>query len=405
LKKQKVTTTITTIFMMAAISATILTAAIIHQPALAQITGIAPTPPPTNEPNVIIDRPTAARLAAEDPYFATFEQVLDSCMDLIFGNATITPAQCQTTMQQGADRWCGLEFYDQLKCNYASEMTRQFNRINNLLGGFGLDQVPNLFSPTSLIITPEETPPATPGSPATQYIDEENGFRFQLPAGWIAEEPAEELSDDTLNLVGEIERPRVTICPEQSAQPVIGGGSDCLQSQTVADGSYTIGVTQLDFDLDAAAEFRAIIGRGAPITTSDLLAYELEQARGADVGSPLANVNIQVISQRDRTANLVDADTGEIISPPGAVQIKEVQYTYRGYVAEANNQAIPDEIRTRLFAVYNNPDGNEDTDDVRAFIVWVGVPSEGETVQNSPPGEALQRPAVRQVFDSFEIVP
>jgi hypothetical protein len=38
------------------------------------------------------------------------------------GNATITPAQCSATMQHGADRWCGLEFYDQLKCQCASEM-------------------------------------------------------------------------------------------------------------------------------------------------------------------------------------------------------------------------------------------------------------------------------------------
>jgi hypothetical protein len=31
--------------------------------------------PPTDEPQVIIDRPTAAQLAAEDPYFTRFERV------------------------------------------------------------------------------------------------------------------------------------------------------------------------------------------------------------------------------------------------------------------------------------------------------------------------------------------
>jgi hypothetical protein len=86
-------------------------------------------------------------LAAEDPVFARFEQVLDSCSDLPFGNATITPAQCQSSLQQGADRWCGIEFYDQLKCQYASEMVKHFNRINNILGGLGLDTVPPLLSP------------------------------------------------------------------------------------------------------------------------------------------------------------------------------------------------------------------------------------------------------------------
>lgn len=95
-----------------------------------------------------------------------------------------------------------------------------------------------------------------------------------------------------------------------------------------------------------------------------MLAFELEQARGAPIGDPFANTNIRVISETDRTTNLVDAETDEVIA--NDVQVKEVQYTYRSYVAEANNLPVPDEIRTRLFAVYNNPEGNEDTSDVRA---------------------------------------
>lgn len=372
-------------------------------PAIAQFTTTTTPPPPTttaDEPKVVIDRPTtAARLAAEDLYFARFEQVFDSCMDLPFGSATTTPAQCQSSLQQGADRWCGIEFYDALKCKYASELVRQFSPINNLLRAFGLDQVPNIFDlllPTSL-----QQAPATP----EYYTDTENGFRFQIPAGWTAEESAIELSDDALNLIGDIRHARVTICPELSAaQPIIGGGSDCVQSSTIASGTYTIAVAQYDFDLDAAAAYRRdVIDQGGTITTDDLLAFELEDARGAEIGSPLANVKIQIINETDRTTNLVDAETGEVISSD--VQVKEVQYTYRSYVSEANNLSVPDEIRTRLFAVYNNPEGNEeDVNDVRAFVIAVGVPSEGETVQDSPPGEALQRPPVRQVFDSFELL-
>jgi len=245
----------------------------------------------------------------------------------------------------------------------------------------------------------EEAPTTTAGE---YYTDAENGFRFQLPAGWVAEEPSEEFSDDVLNLVGEIKHARVTICPEQSAQPVIGGGSDCLQDATVGSGLFTMGVGQYDFDLDAAAAFRDVIAGGGSITTDDLLAFELQQARAPEslIGTAFENTDIRVINETDRTTNLVDADTGEVISSD-AVQVKEVQYTYRSYVSEANNLPVPDEIRTRLFAVYNNP---EDADDVRAFAIFVGIPSEGETVQDSPPGETLQRPPVRQVFDSFELV-
>ena len=152
----------------------------------------------------------------------------------------------------------------------------------------------------------------------------------------------------------------------------------------------------------AAVAYRAVIDASGTITTDDLLAFELEQARGAPIGDPFANTNIQVISETDRTTNLVDAETDEVID--NDVHVKEVQYTYRSYVSEANNLPVPDEIRTRLFAVYNNPEGNEDTNDVRAYMISVGIPSEGETVQDSPPGETLRRPPVRTVFDSFELI-
>jgi hypothetical protein len=69
-----------------------------------------PSSPSTSE--VIIDRPTAARLAAEDPYFTRFEQILENCNNLVFGTAPIMLEQYVTSIQAGADRWCGFEFYD-----------------------------------------------------------------------------------------------------------------------------------------------------------------------------------------------------------------------------------------------------------------------------------------------------
>ena len=169
--------------------------------------------------------------------------------------------------------------------------------------------------------------------------------------------------------------------------------SEASSSCAIANGTTTP---------PAAVAYRAVIDASGTITTDDLLAFELEQARGAPIGDPFANTNIQVISETDRTTNLVDAETDEVIA--NDVQVKEVQYTYQSYVSEANNLPVPDEIRTRLFAVYNNPEGNEDTNDVRAYMISVGIPSEGETVQDSPPGETLRRPPVRTVFDSFELI-
>lgn len=97
---------------------------------------------------------------------------------------------------------------------------------------------------TTMTTATAQTTTTIPLTPAVEpYIDEENGFRFQLPNGWATEEVPQEFSSDTvLNLIGEIVRPRVIICPEISAQPVIGGRSDCVQSSTVASGKYTMGI-------------------------------------------------------------------------------------------------------------------------------------------------------------------
>jgi hypothetical protein len=96
------------------------------------------------DPAVIIDRPTAARLAAEDPYFARFEQVLNMCMEgVLSGAVTMTATQCASSMQQGADRWCGLEFFDALKCEYATNMVTQFNKMAGILSSFGMEELPS----------------------------------------------------------------------------------------------------------------------------------------------------------------------------------------------------------------------------------------------------------------------
>ena len=112
-----------------------------------------------------------------------------------------------------------------------------------------------------------------------------------------------------------------------------------------------------------------------------------------------ANVNIQVVSETDRTTNLIDAESGEVIASD--VQVKEVQYTYRDYVAEANNLPEPDHIETIMLVVYNNPGGIDEIDDVRAFKLEVG--KQDANVVTTPPGTMLQRPEVRQVFNTFEL--
>jgi hypothetical protein len=250
------------------------------------------------------------------------------------------------------------------------------------------------------------TPPTTPTAP-TQYTDEEHGFRVQLPANWIVDDAAdygegsdEELSTVSLELLGVGGAPAGTLCPQEAGELQIGGETDCF----IPEGSdlISVGVKQYMFDLEHMQQFASIIESGRNITTDDLLIFELERAvaPASLVGTQFANTDVQVISETDRTTNLVDAESGEIIASD--VSVKEVQYTYRDYVAEANNLPDPDHIETILLVVHNNPEGNEETDDVRAFKLEVG--KQDANVVTTPPGTMLQRPEVRQILDSFELV-
>jgi hypothetical protein len=95
----------------------------------------SPPPPTTTTTTAAATLPPENRLAiltAEDPAFATFKQISNDCMNRItYGNVTITTQQCELSLQQGADRWCGFEQYHQEKCEYASGVARAFKNFNN----------------------------------------------------------------------------------------------------------------------------------------------------------------------------------------------------------------------------------------------------------------------------------
>jgi hypothetical protein len=252
--------------------------------------------------------------------------------------------------------------------------------------------------------------PLTPAS-NEPFTDENHGYRIQLPANWVFDDKAdfgetgnEELTTGSLELLGVGLAPVGTFCPQEATQLQIGGERDCfLPNDTPASSDLiTVGIGQYRFDLQHMSEFANLIEQGRDITTADLLVWELQRARAPAslIGSALENVDVQVISESDRTTNLIDADTGEVIASD--VPVKEVQYTYRSYAAEANNLPEPDQIETILLAVYNNPDGNQEPDDVKAFKLEVGA--QNANVQTTPPGTMTQRPEVRQIFDSFELI-
>jgi hypothetical protein len=248
----------------------------------------------------------------------------------------------------------------------------------------------------------------TPLTPAVEpYINEEHRYQVLLPTNWIVDERTEfegyneELRERLLENLGIGGAPVGTFCPQEAGELQTGGEMDCHIPQ--GSDLISVGVLQYRFDLEHMQQFANLIEEaGRDITTNDLLIFELEEAKapGAPVGSPILHTNIQVISETDRTTSLVDAESGEVIA--NDVQVKEVQYTYRSIFAELNNLPEPDLIGTTMLVVYNNPEGNQNIDDVRAFKLVVGA--QDANVQTTPPGTMLQRPEVRTVFDSFELL-
>jgi hypothetical protein len=49
----------------------------------------------------------------------------------------MTSAQCDTTLQQGVDKWCGIEAFHEQKCEWASFWAGHYSQMNSALEAFG----------------------------------------------------------------------------------------------------------------------------------------------------------------------------------------------------------------------------------------------------------------------------
>jgi hypothetical protein len=227
------------------------------------------------------------------------------------------------------------------------------------------------------------------------YTDTTNGFRVQVPTGWIAVDTSmattspdlsEQERREVRELVGFATETVAHLCPETIAEPVIGGEYKC---PVIAD-PIMIGISKYHFDLPIMQQFADIIQSGGNITTHDLLAYTLQEERGRG-----GSFDVTVVSEIDRTTNLVDPETNETIT--NNVPVKIVEYTYSSQVTRANN--LPNEIKLMLFAVYNDPE----SDEVAGYTL-PGIIMESADVEATSPDTLANIPEVKQVLDSFELV-
>jgi hypothetical protein len=112
-----------------------------------------------------------AQLRAEDPSFDAFHNIMDLCTDnTLYGNRTISHFQCIQSLQEGVDKWCGIENYHKDKCESASLTLSLYVSTYELFTNLGiggasggsLDNPQTPYSNTTPTLLPPSPPPSAP---------------------------------------------------------------------------------------------------------------------------------------------------------------------------------------------------------------------------------------------------
>ena len=210
--------------------------------------------------------------------------------------------------------------------------------------------------------------------PTTTFQSISDGFRVQVPNGWVVEDinSTEPRVQQTLRQYG-VEY-LAAMCPQNQALPAIGGLYSCpIQSPTA------VGVTFYKFvDLHSRPELSALARQNKSITTSDLLALYFDYQRKFQ--APGFFQNLQIVNNTDIAVNVTDSQTDQTI---GKVPAKYVEYIHASTLGTGSYKKFV------LLALSN---------DTNTAYVVDPIMLEGlESSREAPP-------FVRQVLDSFELV-
>jgi hypothetical protein len=209
--------------------------------------------------------------------------------------------------------------------------------------------------------------------PTTTFQNLTEGFRIQVPNGWVADD--QNMADyrreaiiarNGFDFLG-------AICPQEDALPKIGGLHDCISSP--ADSIIIIAYP----NLHTRAEFAPVINQGKNITIDDIIAYDIEQ-RKKMLPNPDEASSMSIEGQTDRTVNVVDPNTNQIVQ---TVPAREVIY------------GLPATFGDSVVATHS-------------LIVLADNGNTGYSVRSYPVeniGLDAGMPAfARQAFDSFELL-
>ena len=261
--------------------------------------------------------------------------------------------------------------------------------VNNLL-------ITNAQQPPPFFDRQPEPSPGGSQNP-TLFEDEEDSFRVQVPEGWIIHD---------VNNTGSVLAAEVTegygilaqLCPEdqevqQQAQEVPNNGSSSACQQQGQEIIHIIRYPNLGgriaIDVDE-------INNTIP---DSVLEYEIEKLQ--EVGYR----DINVINNTDTTINIhyINDTTAERLGIGEAtVPARLIEITY-------STNSAPSEIRRGYLIITATNATPPDVETITGYSVFYeGVPTAtaAEEETTTPPGGPAPPPAlIRQIFDSFELIP
>ena len=240
--------------------------------------------------------------------------------------------------------------------------------------------------------------PAAALQSTTLFQSTNDSFSVQVPQGWIIHDlnnTGSALSEESTQGYARLAQ----LCPEEEQQqgeaaaplPNVGGSGDTFSCER--SENYVIHIIRyhdLDNRLPAANNVTTNSSRSSSIMTNDnILSYHLQKLQ--EIGYR----GIQIVNSADMTVNLANPQTNQTIA---TVPAKFVEMTYStasapnevksGYlISTATNATAPNLGMTKGYAIFY----------------------EGSSVSAAEPtigfGSLRQLPpAVKQVFDSFELI-
>ncbi len=246
--------------------------------------------------------------------------------------------------------------------------------------------------------------------PRTTFFQSTNdSFSIQVPDGWVIQDPnntGSALLEETTRGYGMLAQ----LCPEEEEQPAQQGaqitndrgsanssssGTNTSSCQGSEEVMYIIRYPDLDTRIRAANN---VTTSNSNITTDNVLSYHLQKLQEVGYRS------IQTINSTEVRVNLTSPQTNETIT---TVPAKVVEIAY-------NTNSAPNEIRRGYFILTATTGTPPNLGTTKGYAIFyegnstVGTPGAEITAVTSAASGSLAPtplpPAVRQAFDSFELI-